>query len=129
MVIIQKYLQTIHNIEYINFIYECIKENFLEITDSKHGICIVQKYNNESEEIERTKIINLLCKNLDNGINGQFINYVIQYLLMTDNLEYKEIKGIIDKISENICSYYKKHFLCYLKNFLKILKNILEIFF
>ena len=110
MVIVQKYFQTIYNIEYNNFIYECIKENFLEITNSKHGVCVVQNYISEGDEIEKIKIINLLCKNLDNGINGQFINYVIQYLLMTDNLEYKEIKGIIDKISENICSYYKKFF-------------------
>ena len=116
MVIIQKYLQTIHNIEYTNFIYECIKENFLEITNSKHGVCVVQKYISEGVEIERTKIINLLCKNLDNGINNQCINYVIQYLLITDDLEYKEIKGsdnVIEKFFENSKVYTRNILLNY----------------
>ena len=55
MAIIQKYFQTIHYIEYTNFIYECIKEQFLEITNSKHDVCVVQKYISEGDELKEQK--------------------------------------------------------------------------
>ena len=76
-----------------------------------------------------------IYKNLDNGINNQFRNYVIQYLLITDDLEYNEIKGIVDKISENICSHYKKIFVNVIEKFFEnskeytrniLLNNLIE---
>ena len=108
--IIQKYLSTVHNQEYTNFIFQIVKENFLEITNSKHGVCVVQKCISEGDEIQRPKILNLVLKNLEKIINDQFGNYVIQYILITNDLEFNEINDIIDKISENIIEYCKKKF-------------------
>ena len=108
--IIQKYLTTIHNCEYTNFIFQIVIENFLDITNSKHGVCVIQKCISEGDESQRPKILNLILKNLDKIINDQFGNYVIQYLLITNDLDFNEIKDIIHKISLNIIDYCKKKF-------------------
>ena len=106
--IIQKFLCCVHNSEYTNFIFQIVKDNFLEINNSKHGVCVVQKCISESDENQRPKILNLIIKNIEIIMNDQYGNYVIQYLLVTNDIDFNEIKDIIDKVSENIISYCKR---------------------
>jgi len=38
---IQKFLGTIHSSEYSIFIYNFVYKYFLDIADSKHGVCVI----------------------------------------------------------------------------------------
>ena len=38
--IMQKFITTIHNPEYTKFIYDYVFENFMEISETKHGVCL-----------------------------------------------------------------------------------------
>ncbi len=109
---IQKYLATIHSSEYSNFIFNYIYKKFLDITNSKHGVCVVQKCVSEGDEKQRDKLYELILNNFNNIIKDQFGNYLIQYILINTKTEekFKEILPIILKIEENFVDFCKSKF-------------------
>jgi hypothetical protein len=109
--IIQKFLMTIKSGEYNNgFIYQCVKENFLEITNSKFGVCVVQKCLSEGNENQQKLLLNMIFKNLDVIINDQYGNYLIQFIVTTNEINFDDINFIINKISENIIKFCQQKF-------------------
>ena len=103
--IIQKYLITFHCCEYTLFIYKFIYENLITITNSKHGVFIVQKCLNEGSKFHREKLYKLIIDNLLEIIQDQYGNYLIQFILLnTKEVEntFKEIIPLILKIEDNI---------------------------
>jgi hypothetical protein len=109
---IQKFLGTIHSSEYSIFIYNYVYKYFLDIADSKHGVCVIQKCVTEGEEKQRSKIYELILNNFNNLIKDQFGNYLIQYILINTKTEdkFKEILPIIFKIEENIVNFCKSKY-------------------
>ena len=109
---IQKFLGTIHSSEYSIFIYNYVYKNFLDIADSKHGVCVIQKCVTEGEEKQRAKLYELILSNFNNLIKDQFGNYLIQYILINTKTEdkFKEILPIIFKIEENLVNFCKSKF-------------------
>ena len=101
---IQKFLEITHSSEYSNFIFIYIYNNFLDITNSKHGVCVVQKCINEGDEKQRNKLYELILNNFNNIIKNEFGNYLIHYILINTKTEkkFKEILPIILKIEENM---------------------------
>lgn len=102
--IIQKYLLTIQNPEYTNFIYNYIFQNFFEIANLKHGVCVVQKCIAVSNEVQRRKLFALILKDLITLIQNEYGNYLIQYILVKikDEKYLNEILPILLKIEENL---------------------------
>ena len=109
---IQKILTTIHSSEYSNFIFNYIYNNFLDIANSKHGVCVIQKCVNEGDEKQRNKIYGFILNNFNILINDQFGNYLIQYILINTKTEekFKEIFPIIFKIEENFLYFCKSKY-------------------
>ena len=109
---IQKFLQTIHSSEYSNFIFFYVYKNFLDIADSKHGVCVIQKCVSEGDEKQRAKLYELILNNFNNLIKDQYGNYLIQYILINTKTEdkFREILPIIIKIEENIVDFCKSKY-------------------
>jgi hypothetical protein len=109
---IQKLLGTIHSSEYSIFIYNYVYKYFLDIADSKHGVCVIQKCVTEGEEKQRAKLYELILSNFNNLIKDQFGNYLIQYILINTKTEdkFKEILPIIFKIEENVVNFCKSKY-------------------
>ena len=109
---IQKFLVTNHTSEYSNFIFYYIYKNFLDIADSKHGVCVIQKCVSEGDEKQRAKLYELILNNFNILIKGRFGNYLIQYILNNTKSEeqFKEIMPIILKIEGNIIDFCKSRF-------------------
>ena len=109
---IQKFLETTHSSEYSTFIFNYIFKYFLDIANSKHGVCVIQKCVSEGDEKQRAKIYELILNNFNNLIKDQFGNYLIQYILMHTKTEekFKEILPIILKIEENIIDLCKSKY-------------------
>ena len=105
--LMQKYLSIIHNPEYTKFIYDYTFNNFMEIAETKHGVCVIQKCVCEGDEIQRKKIYDLILENFDIIIKDQFANYLIQYILVNTKTKekYLEIMPLIKKLEENILDY------------------------
>ena len=103
--IIQKIILTFHSSEYTNFIYNYIFKNFFDITNSKHGVFIVQKCVSEGNKIQREKLYKLIFDNLIDIIKNEYGNYLIQFIL-SNNREiqqiFQEILPIIIKIEQNL---------------------------
>ena len=103
--IIQKYLVTFHSFEYTFFIYKYVFENFIDITNSKHGVFIVQKCISEGNEKHRERLYKLIIDNLLTIIQNEFGNYLIQFILLNNrDVEntFPKILPIINKIEEHI---------------------------
>ena len=103
--IIKKFLTTFHSNQYTFFIYEFILNNFIDITNSKNGVFIVQKCISEGNQIYRQKLYKLILNNLMAIIQNEFGNYLIQFILLNNKgIEdtFQEILPIILKIEENI---------------------------
>ena len=101
--IIQKFLLTFHSCEYTLFIYKFVFQNFINITNSKHGVFIVQKSISEGDTNDREKLYNLILDNLLEIIQNEYGNYLIQFLLLNKkDIEntFQEILPIILKIEE-----------------------------
>ena len=110
--IMQKFLTTIHNPECTKFIYDYVFENFMEISETKHGVCVIQKCVSEGDENQRKKIYDLILKNFDVLIKDQFANYLIQYILINTKSKEKflEIMPLINRIEINLLDYCKSKF-------------------
>ena len=63
--IIQKYITSIHFKEYTKFIYDYIMINFMDIAQTKHGVCVIQKCVSEGEPDQRGKLYDLILQNFD----------------------------------------------------------------
>ena len=105
--VIQKILSTLYSSEYTFFIYNYIYNNFLDITNDKHGVFIIQKSISVGNKIQREKIYELIYDDLINIIKNEYGNYLIQFILINNyNINIKEtfneILPIILKIEDNI---------------------------
>ena len=109
---IQKFLTTTHISEYSNFIFNFIYKNFLDIANSKHGVCVIQKCVSEGDEKQRSKLYELILGNFNILMKDSFGNYLIQYMLINTKTEekFKEILPIISKIEENMIDLCKSKF-------------------
>jgi hypothetical protein len=134
--IMQKFLETIHSPEYTQFIFKFTFDNFMEIAETKHGVCVIQKCVSEGNEIERKIIYDLILKNFDILINDQFGNYLIQYILINTKTKdkFREIFPLVQKIEDNLLDYCKSKFSanviekCFENNDNFIREHILEYF-
>ena len=105
--IIQKFLLTFHSSEYTIFIYNYIYHNFIDISNSKHGVFIIQKCISEGNKIQREKLYNLINDDLSALIQNEYGNYLIQFILSNNiNVQetFQEIFPIITKIEKNLIS-------------------------
>ena len=105
--IIQKFLLTFHSSEYTIFIYNYIYHNFIDISNSKHGVFIIQKCISEGNKIQREKLYTLINDDLSALIQNEFGNYLIQFILSNNiNVQetFQEILPIITKIEKNLVS-------------------------
>ena len=110
--IVQKYLTCIHFKELTKFIYDYILLNFMNVAESKHGVCVIQKCVSEGEENQRGKLYDLILQNFDELIKDEFGNYLIQYILMNvkNKEKFYEVSSIIKKIEDNLISICKFKF-------------------
>ena len=110
--IIQKFIVSIHYKEYTKFIYDYSLQHFMEITETKHGVCVIQKCVSEGDTIQRVEFYNLIIKNFEELIQDEFGNYLIQYILL--NIKTKEMFDeaffIIKKIEDNLIDICKNKF-------------------
>ena len=110
--VIQKYIISIHFKEYTKFIYDYILVNFMEIAQTKHGVCAIQKCVSEGELDQRRKLYDLILQNFDKLINDEFGNYLIQYILINvkDKEKFHEVSPIIKRIEDNLIVLCKNKF-------------------
>lgn len=93
-----------------DFIYEIVENQFLSITNSKHGVCVVQKCVSEGNTNQKEKILYLINTNIKEIITDQFGNYLIQYLLTSQEVKLNDINTILNFILENIFNLCKLKF-------------------
>ena len=76
-----------------NFIYYEICQNFLLISITKYGCCVIQKCLNNGINEQREKLVYLILQNTFFLITNQFGNYIYQCLLFLndDNINMKMI--------------------------------------
>ena len=97
--IIQKFIIYIPS-PFNNFIYYEICQNFLSISITKYGCCVIQKCLNNGTIEQREKLIYLILQNTLFLIKNQFGNYIYQCLLLLkdDNVNMKMINIIFPQI-------------------------------
>ena len=102
--VIQKLLSKVHlnENETIGIIYQYICNNFLAITNSKYGVCVVQTLYKEANEFYRSKLYQLIIKNFNEIIFNEFGCFLMRCVI-TDNNSNKEI---ISKIEKNFENYF-----------------------
>ena len=93
-----------------DFIYDIVEAQFISITNSKHGVCVVQKCVSEGNATQKEKVLNLINTNIQQIITDQFGNYLIQYLLTSQEVKLNDIDNIIQYILENIFNICKMKF-------------------
>ena len=109
--LIQKFLTLINNPELTKFIYDYIYKQFISLSKSKYGVCVIEKALTQGDEIQRKKIIELIIINIDKIMKDCFGNFLIQYIFFQfDKNKFNEILPIIEKIEENIVEYCKNKF-------------------
>ena len=110
--IIQKYIISIRFKEYTKFIYDYIILNFMDIAETKHGVCVIQKCVSEGDIIQKGKFYDLILQNFDELIKNEFGNYLIQYILMnvSDQNKFNEASPIIKRIEDNLIDICKMKF-------------------
>ena len=121
--IIQKFILAFHSSEYTIFIYNFIYKNFIEITNSKHGVFIVQKCISEGNKIQREKLYKLILENLINIIQNEYGNYLVQFILSNKKdvqQTFQEILPIIEKIEQNLIN------LCVSKHSANVIEKCFE---
>ena len=104
---IKYYLSKIHQKEFNTFIYKLIFTNFIELSQDKFGVCIVQKAFSESEKEDFDILLKLTEKNFKILINHCFGNYLIQYIFLkiNDIAKFNKIFNLVKIIEENIMEY------------------------
>ena len=104
---IKYYLSKIHQKEFNTFIYKLIFTNFIELSQDKFGVCIVQKAFSESEKEDFDILLKLTEKNFKILINHCFGNYLIQYIFLkiNDITKFNKIFNLVKIIEENIMEY------------------------
>ncbi|MCQ2816221.1 MAG: hypothetical protein MJ252_03035 [archaeon] len=101
--IIQKYLQIITDEKKKNFIFETIENNFLEITNSKYGVCVVQKcLISNNKNTHKDQIIHLLIQNINLVFYDQFGSYAIQFVLTSGKVDLSPFGPLFEYIKTNI---------------------------
>ena len=121
--VIQKFLVTFYTFEYTFFLYNFIFQNFLDITNSKHGVFILQKCLSEGNKIHRETIYKLILENMLPIIQNEYGNYLIQFILLNNKeveKTFPEILPIIMKIEENIVN------LCISKHSANVIEKCFE---
>ena len=108
--IMQKILTTANLPEYTEFIYDYTLNHFMEIAETKHGVCVIQKCVTQGNIKQREKIYEIIFNNFDVLIKDEFGNYLIQYILVNNKNNINEIMPIIFKIEENFLDYCKSKF-------------------
>ena len=110
--IIQKYLISIRFKECTKFIYDYILANFMEVAETKHGVCVIQKCVSEGDIIQKGKLYDLILQNFDELIKNEFGNYLIQYILINinDQNKFNEANPIIKRIEDNLIDICKMKF-------------------
>lgn len=110
--IIQKFIVSIHFKELTKFIYDYVLFNFMNVAESKHGVCVIQKCVSEGDLEQREKLYDLILQNFDELIKDEFGNYLIQYILMNikSKEQFYEVGSIIKKIEDNLISICKFKF-------------------
>ena len=83
-----------------NFIYNEIYQNFLLISITKYGCCVIQKCLNNASKEQREKLIYLVLQNTFYLIENQFGNYIYQCVLFLkdDNINLKIINVIFPQL-------------------------------
>ena len=83
-----------------NFIYNEIYQNFLLISITKYGCCVIQKCLNNASKEQREKLIYLVLQNTFYLIENQFGNYIYQCVLFLkdDNINMKIINIIFPQL-------------------------------
>ena len=102
--IVQKFAE--HYPEYNPFINNIIIENSCILATHRHGCCVIQKYIEILDKESKIKLIDSLIFNCLILITDQFGNYVIQTILLMNNIDYGN--RIVEKMTNNIV-YYSKH--------------------
>ena len=104
---IKYYLSKIHQKEFNTFIYKLIFTNFIELSQDKFGVCIVQKAFYESDKKDFDILLKLTEENFKILINHCFGNYLIQYIFLkiNDITKFNEIFNLVKIIEENIMEY------------------------
>ena len=132
--IMQKMLTTAHSSEYTEFIYNYTLNNFMEIAETKHGVCVIQKCVTEGDLKQREKIYEIILNNFDVLVKDEFGNYLIQYILINNKKNPNEIMPIILKLEANLLNYCKSKYSanviekCFENNDIFIKEHILEYF-
>ena len=83
-----------------NFIYYEICQNFLLISITKYGCCVIQKCLNNGTNEQREKLVYLVLQNTYFLIKNQFGNYIYQCILFLkdDNINMKMVNIIFPHI-------------------------------
>ena len=104
---IKYYLSKIHKKEFNNFIYIFIFNNFIELTQDKFGVCIVQRAFEESDKEDFDKLLKLTEQNFKLLINHNFGIYLFEYIFIKIKSisKFKEFFSLIKLIEENIIEY------------------------
>ena len=104
---IKYYLSKIHKKEFNNFIYIFIFNNFIELTQDKFGVCIVQRAFEESDKEDFDKLLKLTEQNFKLLINHNFGIYLFEYIFIKIKSisKFKEFFSLIKLIEENIIVY------------------------
>ena len=97
--IIQKFIIYIPS-PFNNFIYYEICQNFLSISITKYGCCVIQKCLNNGTNEQREKLVYLVLQNTYFLIKNQFGNYIYQCILFLkdDNINMKMVNIIFPHI-------------------------------
>ena len=102
--IIQKFVNDFP--QYQNLIDDIIISNCSSLSMHRHGCCVLQKFLESINGEKKDKLINSLLNDCENLIINQFGNYVIQSILLLNEINYSNI--IVEIIIKNP-SFYSKH--------------------
>ena len=91
---------------YSNVINKIVIDNCESLATHRHGCCVLQKYLDSPDEEMKKQLINSLIEKCLVLIIDQFGNYVIQSVLLLNDVEASN--AIASKLVEN-AAYYSKH--------------------
>ena len=105
--------------EFIEFIFDYVEKNFLNLSSHINGICIVKKILSLTNKIDiHNKLKKIIIENSIDLIQHSFGNYVIQIIIETWDL-----KEILEVLS---CFYNKFSFLSMLKYSSNVVERCIE---